>query len=160
MRWNNFSIPKLQWLPLFKFGDGYVISFHTLLCMWSLIHVGIKNNPWYQNYMIQWTVAYLASLGHIQLKLTRNKHYWWVSTSNGDTAVLCSVITCCLEHLDTIFIKGIMAVLFQLQSTSTQGDGLNSHIRDPPAWWIWNIWSEDMFTMFLIYALFTCSANT
>ena len=28
-----------------KFGNGKVISSHTLLCMWLLIHAGIKVNP-------------------------------------------------------------------------------------------------------------------
>ena len=28
-----------------EFGNGYVISSHTLLCMWLFIHAGVKVNP-------------------------------------------------------------------------------------------------------------------
>ena len=41
MGWTYLSIPKLQ--PL-KFGNGWVISSHTLLGMWLLIHAV---NPYY-----------------------------------------------------------------------------------------------------------------
>ena len=30
-----------------KFGNGYVISSHTLQGLWLIIHVGIKVNPYY-----------------------------------------------------------------------------------------------------------------
>ena len=45
VRWNFLSIPKLQRCNCCSLGMGKVISSHTLLDMWSLIHTGIKVNP-------------------------------------------------------------------------------------------------------------------
>ena len=43
--WNWLSIPKFQWLQSMEFGDGLVISFHTLMCVLlqvcrDAIHIG------------------------------------------------------------------------------------------------------------------------
>ena len=42
MGWNNLSIPKLQRCNRWSLGTDKVISSHTLLDMWLLIHAGIK----------------------------------------------------------------------------------------------------------------------
>ena len=39
--WDEMVVPL-------KFGNGYVISLHTLLAMWLLIHAGIKVNTYYK----------------------------------------------------------------------------------------------------------------
>ena len=47
--WDELTYPFLSFngatIQVFKFKNGYVISSHTLLGVWLLIHAGIKVKP-------------------------------------------------------------------------------------------------------------------
>ena len=40
-----YPFPSLNGFVPLKFGNGYVISSHTALGMWLLVHAGIRINP-------------------------------------------------------------------------------------------------------------------
>ena len=57
--WYDYlSTPKRQRCKPFKFGKGYVISSHTFMDVWLLIHTGRKRDliqvpmPWTNNYIL------------------------------------------------------------------------------------------------------------
>ena len=38
----SFTHSQTSTVALLKFGNGYIVSSHTLLCMWLLLHAGIE----------------------------------------------------------------------------------------------------------------------